>query len=331
MRRREFIGFLGGAAAGWPLTVRAQQPERMRRIGVLWAYSEADAVGQSQMAALRQGLQELGWSEGRNLGIDYRWGVGSADLEKVRKHAAELVALAPDVIVAGTGRHARELQALTRTVPIVFPGAVDPVGAGIVESLARPGGNATGFVAIEFSQSAKYPELLKEITPRVTRVAVIRDPTSAGGLGDFGVIQGAATSLGMEVRPVDSREVGAIERGLAAFASVPNGGLVVPQSALTTTHRELIVRLAAEYRLPAIYGSRIFVAAGGLISYGTVPNWQYRQVASYIDRILKGEKPGNLPVQAATRYETVLNLKTAKALGLDVPTSILLRADEVID
>jgi putative ABC transport system substrate-binding protein len=302
----------------------------MRRIGVLLGYPEADAVGQSQMAALRQGLQEFGWNEGRNLRIDYRWGVGNADLDKIRKYAAELLSLAPDVVLASTAPHVRELQGLTRTVPIVFPSLADPVGAGIVESLARPGGNATGFVTIEFSQSAKYPELLKEIAPRVMRVAVIRDPTSAGGIGNFGVIQGAASSLRMEVRPVDSREAGAIERGLAAFASVPNGGFVVPPGVTTAVHRELITRLATQYQLPAIYSSRIFVAAGGLISYGTVPNWQYRQAAGYVDRILKGEKPANLPVQMATKFELVINLKTAKALGLTIPETLLATADEVI-
>jgi putative ABC transport system substrate-binding protein len=330
MRRRDFIALLGGAAASWPLAVRAQQPARMRRIGVLWPYPETDPEGQLRMAALRQGLQELGWTEGRNLRIDYRWG-GADYRDSMRRNAAELVALAPDVIVAGTGGIVRELQRASRTVPIVFPGANDPVGAGLVESLARPGGNATGFASIEYSMGGKFLELLKEIAPRVTRAAVIRDLGSAGGIGFLGAIQTAAVSLRVEVRPLDVRDDDVIERGVMAFAREPNGGLVVLPSALVQIHRELIITLAARHRLPAIYPGRAYAAGGGLISYGAVFTDVNRRAAGYVDRILKGEKPADLPVQMPTRYETVLNLKTAKTLGLEVPTSVLLRADEVIE
>jgi putative ABC transport system substrate-binding protein len=329
MRRREFIRFLGGAAAGWPLTVRAQQPERMRRIGVLMFPLVDDPVGQSDKATLQQALRELGWTEGRNLTIDYRWGGG--DAEQNRKYAAELVAFAPDVIVAGNGGAARALRQASPTVPIVFAGAPDPVGAGLVESLARPGGNTTGFSGPEYVTNGKLLELLKEIAPRVTRAAVIRDPAGPVGTGALGAIQAAAALIGMEVRPIGSGDPASIERGVAAFASSPNGGLIVPGSAFAAIHSELIIKLAGRYRLPAVYAFRDFVTSGGLISYGPVFTDRYRRVAGYVDRILRGEKPADLPVQAPTKYETVLNLKTAKALGIEVPTSILVRADEVIE
>jgi putative ABC transport system substrate-binding protein len=333
MRRREFIAGLGGAAAAsaaiWPLAARAQQADRMRRIGVLMASPE-NPVGQSDIVALRQGLRELGWTEGRNLRIDTRWG-GADFRDSMRRNAAELVALAPDAIVAGTGGIVRELQQASRAVPIVFPRANDPVGAGLVESLARPGGNATGFASIEYSMGGKFLELLKEVAPRVTRAAVIRDPGAAGGIGFLGAIQTAAVSLRMEVRPVDVRDDDAIERGIMGFAREPDGGLVVLPSALVGIHRDLIIKLAARYRLPAVYAGRDYAAGGGLISYNAILADAYRRAAGYVDRILKGEKPADLPVQMPTRYETVLNLKTAKALGLEVPTSVLLRADEVIE
>jgi putative ABC transport system substrate-binding protein len=327
MIRREFITLLGGAAVVWPVVGRAQQP---RRIGVLMASPETDPAGQSDIAALRQGLQELGWTEGRNLRIDYRWG-GADYRDSIRRSAAELVALAPDVIVADTGGIVRALQQASRTVPIVFPGANDPVSAGLVESLARPGGNATGFATIEYSMGGKYLELLKEIAPRVTRAAVIRDPGAAGGIGFMGAIQTAAVSLRVEVRPLDVRDDDAIERGFMAFAREPNGGLVVLPTVLAAVHRDLIIKLAVRYRLPAVYPNRYFVTGGGLVSYGPVNTDKYRRAAGYVDRILRGEKPADLPVQMPTRYETALNLKTAKALGLEVPTSVLLRADEVIE
>jgi putative ABC transport system substrate-binding protein len=328
MKRRDFITLLGGAAASssvWPLAVRAQEAERMRRIGVLWPYPQNDPLTQADMSELRQALQKLGWTEGRNLRIDYRWGSTAG------KSAGELVALAADVIVTTTGAAVRELQRASSTVPIVFAAANEPVGAGLIESLARPGTNATGLAMFESSQSAKLLELLKEIAPRLRRAAVVRSPGGTGGSANFGVIQAAAGPLGMEVRPVDASESGAIERGIAALAREQNAGIVVPAGGGAFYRRELIVKLAAQHRLPAVYGSRVFAAAGGLLSYGFVRGDLFVRVAGYVDRILKGEKPADLPTQTPTRFETVLNMKAAKALGMEVPTSILLRADEVIE
>ncbi len=326
-RRREFITLLGGAAAAWPFAARAQQ-ERMRRVGVLVYLADDDREGQARIAAFTQALSQLGWSEGRNLRIETRW----ANADDVRRHAAELVALAPDVILAGTGTPtvAPLLQA-TRTVPIVFVIVIDPVGSGFVASLAQPGSNATGFTVYEYSMSGKWLELLKEIAPRVTRAAVLRDPAVASGIGQFGAVQSVAPSLGVELSPIDVRDAGEIERAITAFTREPNGGLIVTGSALATTHRDLIIALAARHRLPAVYASRYMVAAGGLVSYGADLIDQYRQAAGYVDRILRGEKPADLPVQAPTKYELVINLKTAKALGLTVPDKLLATADEVIE
>jgi putative tryptophan/tyrosine transport system substrate-binding protein len=329
MRRREFITLLGGAAVSWPLAARAQQGERMRRIGVLMNLGSDDAEGQARNAAFLQGLQELGWTVGRNVRIEYRWGAGDAEL--FRRHASELVALAPDVILASGGAVVPSLLQATRTVPIVFTGTPDPVGAGFVESLARPGGNATGFTSFEYGISGKWLELLKEIAPHVTRAAVIRDPAIAAGLGSLGAIQSVAPSLGVELRPLGVRDAGEIERVVTAFARSSNGGLIVTGSTLAVVHRELITTLAARYRLPAVYPQRSFVTVGGLISYGPDSIDPYRQAAGYVDRILKGEKPAELPVQAPTKYELVINLKTAKALGLEVPTTLLARAENVIE
>jgi ABC-type uncharacterized transport system substrate-binding protein len=328
VKRREFITLLGGAAA-WPLAARAQQAERMRRIGVLMPFAADDPEGQARIAALLQELQPLGWTVGRNVRIDYRWSAG--DAVNMRKYAAELVALAPDVILTSGAAGAAPLLQATRTVPIVFVLVADPVGAGFVDSLARPGGNATGFTAVEYGFSGKWLELVKQIAPAVTRVAVIRDPAITAGIGMFGAIQSMAPSLGMEVSPVNVRDAGEIERAIATFARSTNGGLIVTASALAFTHRDLIIRLAQQYKLPAVYYSRVFVSAGGLTSYGPDNIDQFRHAAGYVDRILKGEKPADLPVQAPTKYELAINLKAAKALGLDVPGTLLARADEVIE
>jgi ABC-type uncharacterized transport system substrate-binding protein len=328
LRRRDFITLLGGAAA-WPLAARAQQPERMRRIGVLIPYAADDPEGQARIAAFLQGLQQLGWTEGRNVRIDYRWSAGDAD--RARRYAAELVALAPDVILAsGTSTVGPLLQA-TRTVPIVFPVIGDPVGAGFVDSLARPGGNATGFMSREYSLSGKWLELLKEIAPSVTRVAVLRDAALSVGPVQFGVIQAVAPSLRVEVNPINLRDAGEIERAIAAFAGSPNGGLILTGGATSLLHSDLIITLAARHKLPAVYPYRHIVTGGGLIFYGANFYDQYRRAAGYVDRILKGEKPADLPVQAPTKYELVINLKTAKTLGLEVPPTLLARADEVIE
>ena len=329
MQRREFITLLGGVAAMWPLAAPAQHPGRMRRIGVLMPAAADDPQFQTWIGAFLQGLALLGWTIGRNVRIDTRWATPNTD--DVRRHAAELAALAPDVILAHGASTVGPLLQATRTVPIVFPVTVDPVGAGLVDSLARPGGNATGFLGLEYSLSGKWLELLKQIAPNVTRVAVLRDPAITAGIGQFGAIQAVAPALGVEVSPVDVRDAGEIERAVAAFARSPNGGLIVTASGLSVIYRGLIVTLAARYKLPAVYYERYFVAAGGLISYGPDFVDQYRRAAGYVDRILKGEKPADLPVQAPTRYETILNLKTAKALGLDVPATVLARADEVIE
>jgi putative ABC transport system substrate-binding protein len=329
MRRREFITLIGAAAA-WPLAARAQQRERMRRIGVVTGGSAGeDSDSHANVAALRQGLQQLGWSEGGNVRIDYRWGAGSA--ENVRKYAAELAALAPDAILAvGTSTMAPLLQA-TRTVPIVFVNVADPVGAGFVDSLSRPGGNATGFMQFEYSLTGKWLELLKQIAPGVTRAAVLRDAALTAGIGQFAVIQSVAPSLGVEVSPINLRGAPEIERVVAAFARSPNGGLIVTSTSLALRHRELIIALAARHKLPAVYYRRYFVTTGGLMSYGYDLADQYRRATVYLDRILRGEKPADLPVQSPTRYELVINQKTAKALGLTVPESLLARADEVIE
>ena len=328
MQRREFLTLIGGAATS-PLAARAQQGERVRRIGVLMNLAADDAEGQARLAALLQGLQEAGWAVGRNVHIDLRWGAGDAD--HFRKQAAELVALAPDVVLAsGIPVLAALLQA-TRTVPIVFAQVVDPVGAGLVATLARPGGNATGFTIFEYGLGGKWVELLKEITPGVTRVAVLRDAASTSGIGQLGAIQSVASSVGMELTPVGLSDVGEIERGVTAFARASNGGLIVTPVTLAIVHRDLIITLAARHRLPAIYGLRPFVTAGGLISYGPDSIEPFRLAAGYVDRILKGEKPADLPVQAPTKLRLVINLKTAKTLGLTVPPSLLARADEVIE
>jgi putative ABC transport system substrate-binding protein len=333
MRRREFITLLGGAAVAttWPLlATRAQQSERMRRIGVLTAGLAAnDPDGQARNAAFLQAMQQLGWADGRNLRVDFAWGLGQPDT--IRKHAAELAALAPDVILAsGTASLVSLLQA-TRAVPLVFVNVTDPVGAGFVDSLSRPGGNATGFIQFEYSLSGKWLELLKQIAPGVTRAAVLRDAALTSGIGQFAVIQSVAPSVGVEVSPINPRDAGEIERAIAAFARSPNGGLIITSSALAVRHRELIIALAARYKLPAVYYRRLYVTDGGLISYGFDIIDQYRRAAGYVDRILKGEKPADLPVQAPTKYELVINLKTAKALGVEVPPTLLARADEVFE
>ena len=328
MKRREFITLVGGIAA-WPLAARAQQAERMRRIGVLMPLAANDPEGQARVAVFVKGLHGLGWTVGRNVRIDIRWSAGDAD--EIRKYAAELTALTPDVILANGASAIGPLLQATRTVPIVFAVVSDPVGAGFVDSLARPGGNATGFTLFEYGISGKWLELLKQIAPRVTRVAVLRDAATSSGTGQFGAIQSVAPPFGVEVSPINVRDASEIERAVTAFARSTTGGLIVTASALSAVHRDLIVTLAARHRLPAVYFARHFATAGGLISYGPDFVDQFRQAAAYVDRILKGAKPADLPVQAPTKYETVLNLKTAKALGLEVPTSVLLRADEVIE
>jgi ABC-type uncharacterized transport system substrate-binding protein len=329
VRRREFITLLGGAAAAWPLTARAQQGERVRRIGVLLNLAADDPESQRRVTAFVQGLQQLGWTDGRNARIETRWGAGDAD--RIRRYAAELVALAPDVILAATSVVTGPLLHATRAVPIVFVQIIDPVGAGFVESLARPGGNVTGFMHHEYGLSGKWLELLKEIAPHVTRAAVIREPADPAQIGQFAAIQSMAPSLGMLVSPVNVHDAAEIERAVTAFAHSSNGGLIVPAGALATTHRDLIITLAAQHKLPAVYSNPVFVTGGGLISYGPDRIDQYRSAAGYVDRILKGEKPADLPVQAPTKYELVINLKTAKALGLEVPATVLARADEVIE
>jgi ABC-type uncharacterized transport system substrate-binding protein len=329
MNRREFITLLAGTASVWPLTARAQQGDRMRRIGVLMSVAAGDPQAQARVAAFVQGLQQLGWTDGRNVRIDTRW--FASNEADTRKYAAELVALAPDVILASGGSVVGPLLQATRTVPIVFTLTVDPVGAGYVASLARPGGNATGFTSYEYSLSGKWLELLKEIAPGVTRAAVLRDATLPQGVGLFGAIQAVGPSFGVEVSPIEVRDAPEIERAVTAFARSTNGGLIVSGSGLAAFHRDLIITLAARQRLPAVYFQRFFVTSGGLISYGPDPIDPHRRAGSYVDRILKGEKPADLPVQAPTKYELVINLKTAKALGLEVPPTLLARADEVIE
>jgi putative ABC transport system substrate-binding protein len=329
MKRRAFIAGLAGALTSG-LAARAQPSERVRRIGILWPYAQADPDSRSRIASLRKALADLGWTENRNLRLDYRWGASAEDRDRIGRYALELVALAPDVIVAGSGGIAVELKRVSRTLPIVFPTANDPVGVGLVESLERPGGNATGFSAIEPGHTEKFLELLREIAPSVTRVAIIRNPARGGGTAAYAAIEAAASPLGVEVIPVDLRDVDAIERDVALFAGAPNGGLIVPPAALATTHRDVIIRLAARHRLPAIYPLRIFVSDGGLMSHGPATTDLYPRVADYIDRILKGTKPGDLPVQPSAKTETVINARTAMALGLLVPEAMLSAADEVI-
>ena len=328
MRRRDFIALLGGAAA-CPLTARAQQGERMRRIGVLIPGPSEDREFRARLAAFLQGLQQLGWTDGRNVRIDTRWAAGDADL--IRKYAGELVALGPDVVMALTSAAVPPLQQVTRAIPIVFAIVADPVGAGYVESLARPGGNVTGFTGFEYALGGKWLELLKEVAPRVARVAVLRDSTIAAGPAEFGAIQTVAPSLGVELRPIDMRNAGEIERAITVFAAVSNGGLIITGSAAATVHRELIIALAARHRLPAVYYARYYVTGGGLISYGPDFLDQCQRAAGYVDRILKGDKPADLPVQAPTKYELAINLTTAKALGIEIPPNLLARADEVIE
>jgi putative ABC transport system substrate-binding protein len=328
MRRREFITLVGGAAA-WPLAARSQQPERMRRVGVLLNLTADDLEASARVTAFAQGLQQSGWTVGHNVQIDYRW--GAVDANRSRRYAAELAALAPDVIVAVGSPAVVALQQATRSVPTVFVNIVDPIGAGFVDSLAQPGGNVTGFIVFEYVISAKWLELLKDIAPQLKRVAVIRDSDIASGIGQLAVIQAAAPSFGVEVRPVGVRDADEIERAVTAFANSSNGGLIVTASASAAVHRELIIALAARYRLPAVYPYRYHAISGGLISYGSNTIDPFRHAASYVNRILKGEKPADLPVQAPTKYELVINLKTAKALGLTMPPTLLARADEVIE
>jgi len=327
MRRRNFISLAGGVAA-WPLIARAQQLNQIRRIGVLTGGASSNPEVQARRAAFVQGLQQLGWTEGRN--VEIVWRHGSGDAESIRKAAAELAALVPDVIVTSGSSTTGPMRLATQTVPIAFAIVPDPVGAGFVNSLSRPGGNVTGFMQAEYNLSGKWLELLKEIAPRVTRAVVLRDPTITSGIGQFAVIQSVAPTLRVDVIPIDVRDAGEIERDIAAFARIPNGGLILTSTPFAIIHRKLIVALAAQHRLPAVYANRSFVAGGGLISYGADFVELYRRAASCVDRILKGEKPANLPVQAPTRYELVINLKAAKALNLNMPPSVLGRADEVI-
>jgi putative tryptophan/tyrosine transport system substrate-binding protein len=329
MKRRDFITLLGGAAA-WPLAARAQQPEKMRRIGVLTGSDQSDAEQQVQFASFRQSLQQLGWTEGRNIRFDFRSRSGG-NIAHTRKNAAELVALGPDVILVTGSNNLGALQEATRTISTVFVGLTDPVGAGFVESLAHPGGNTTGFTAFEYGLSAKWLELLKEIAPSVVLAGVVREPHVSQGIGFWAAMQGAAPSLGVELRPIGVRDAAEIERAVAAFAQRPNSGLIVTISGITVLHRGLITTLAARHRLPAVYPYSYFVTSGGVLSYGPDVVDQYRRAAGYVDRILKGEKPADLPVQAPTKYDLVINLKTAKAIGLTVPPTLLARADEVIE
>ncbi len=329
MRRRSFIAMLGGSAVAWPLAAGAQQSKAMRRVGVLMPYSANDPQAQNRNAAFLQGLQQLGWTVGQNVQIDYRWSAGRED--DTRKYAAELVALAPDVIFVSGSAGVEPLRRATRTVPIVFVLVPDPVGAGFIDSLARPGGNITGFTQFDYSIAAKWLALLKEIAPNTTRAAVLRDPDITAGIGQWATIQSVSSSIGIEVSPISLINAAEMESAVTAFARSPNGGLIATGSALTVVRRDLVIALAARYRLPAVYYDRYYAAAGGLMSYGSNNVELFRLAAAYVDRILKGEKPADLPVQNATKYELIINLKTAKALGLDVPSSLLARADEVIE
>jgi putative tryptophan/tyrosine transport system substrate-binding protein len=328
VNRREFITLVGGAVTAWPIAARAQQGDRVRRIGVLMDLAADDPEGRARLAAFQAGLSRLGWADGGNTRIDIRWGAGVANL--MRLYAEELVELMPDAILASGSPSVGALQSMTK-VPVVFTSVVDPVGAGFVASLARPGGNITGFMLLEYSIGTKWLELLKDAEPRVTRVGVLRDPTLASGSGQFGAIQAVASSFGVEISPIGMRNASEIEDAVDAFARGAKGGLIITASTLATLHRELIVALASRHRLPAVYSNRLFVAGGGLLSYSPDRIDQFRQAAAYVDRILRDEKPADLPVQAPTKYELVINLKTAKALGLDVPPTLLARADEVIE
>jgi len=329
MHRREFITFLAGTVAAWPFSAHAQRPDNMRRVGVITGTRAEDPETNARHAAFEQALQQLGWSKGRNVRIDYRFAGGDAAIS--RRQAEDLVALAPDVIVSSGGFSTGAILRATHTVPIVFVIVPDPVGSGLVDSLSQPGGNATGFMMFEYSLSGKWLELLKEMSPSLTRAMVLWDPAIAAGIGQFAIIQSVATSAGVDVRPVNAHDAAEIERAITVFARSPNGGLIVTASAPALVHRELIVALAARHKLPAIYFNRVFVADGGLISYGPDFVDQYRRAAGYVDRILKGEKPGDLPVQAPNKYDLVINLKTAKALGLAIPPAVLARANEVIE
>jgi putative ABC transport system substrate-binding protein len=328
MRRREFITLLGGAA-GWPLAVRAQQPERMRRIGVLMGRAADDPQAQARLPAFQQALQQLGWTDGRNVQIDLRRHEGDAD--RARTYAQELIALAPDIFLAETTNSVMALRHVTRTLPIVFAAVPDPVGAGFVDSLSRPGGNITGFMSREYGFSGKWLELLKQIAPQVTRAVVIRNPDVSSGTAQFSAIQAVAPALGVEVTPIGMHDAGEIERAVEAFARSANGGLIITGAVYSAVTQDLIIALAARHKLPAVYYDRYMVTAGGLVSYGPDNVDQFRRAAGYVDRILKGAKPADLPVQAPTKYELVVNLKTARAIGLDVPASVLARADEVIE
>ena len=329
MKRRAFITLLGGAAAGWPLAVRAQQRERVRRIAMLMNGSADDPLSPASVAAFSQGLEKAGWSVGRNIQIEYRWNAG--DPSRARRNASELIALAPEVILANASPATAALQEATSVVPVVFVGVIDPVGAGFVEGLARPGGNITGFLVYEYGIGSKWLELLRDVAPRVKRAAVIRDTAIAAGTGLLGAIQTAATQLGVELNAIGVRDAGEIERGITGFARGSDGGLIVTGSGLMFNRRDLIVALAERHRLPTIYNRREYVSAGGLISYGPEFGDQWRLAADYVDRILKGEKPADLPVQAPTKYQLAINLRTAKALGIEVPPMLLARADEVIE
>jgi putative ABC transport system substrate-binding protein len=328
MRRREFVTLFGGAAVAWPLVARAQQPERVRRVGILNILGSDDPEAQTRTTVFEQTLQQLGWTVGRDLKIETRQ-VGN-DLDRIRRYAAELVALAPDVILSIGSLPIAALQQATRTIPIVFVNAPDPVGAGFVESMAHPGGNITGFSNFEYSMSGKWAELLKQIAPNVTRALVLRDPTSAGGIGQFAAVRSVAQSLGVELTPVNVRDTDEIERTVAAFTRSGNGGVIVTTGG-TGARRKLIISLAARHKLPSVYPYRYYAVDGGLITYGPNSSDQFRRAAGYVDRILKGEQPADMPVQAPTKYELVVNLKTAKALGLTVPPSLLATADEVIE
>ena len=329
MRRREFISLLGGTAVAWTLTSRAQQPERMRRIGVLINRAADNPQGQARLATFQQALKQLGWSDGRNVRIDIRW--GENDVERERRYAEELIALAPDVVMAGGTMSVAALQRVSPTLPIVFAAVSDPVGAGIIDNLARPGGNVTGFMNFEYSTSGKWLELLKQIAPRVTRAAVLRNPANPAGIGQFSAIQAVAPTLGVEVSAVSVRDADEIERAVATFARYADGGLIVTASASSVSVYEVIITLAARHKLPAVYSDRYMATRGGLISYGPDLVDQFARAAAYVDRILKGEKPADLPVQAPTKYELVINMKTARALGLDLPAQLLARADGVIE
>jgi putative tryptophan/tyrosine transport system substrate-binding protein len=328
MKRREFITLLGGAAA-WPLAARSQQPEQLRLIGVLMNRAADDADGRARLASFQQAMKDLGWSEGRNIRIDIRW--GENDVNRTGKYAAELVALAPDIVLATGTVSVAAMQHVTRTLPVVFAGVADPVGAGLVDTLARPGGNVTGFMNFEYNLSGKWLETLKQIAPRMTHAAVLRNPAIPAGIGQFSAIQAVAPSVGVEVSPIGVQDTGEIERALAAFARSADSGLIVTASALASVHVDRIVALAGRLKLPAVYPYSYIVTRGALVSYGPDLIDQFRHAAGYVDRILKGEKPANLPVQAPTNYELVINLKTAKALGLDIPPMLLARADKVIE